>query len=49
LNELPELGAKKKIRAEKKMSLITPSITPPIEGLSVDEKSMLIALRKGKT
>ena len=42
LNELLEL------RAEKKMSLISPSVTLPIEGLSDDEMSDLIALRKEK-
>jgi len=31
------------------MSLITPSVTPPIEGSSDDKMSKLIALRKEKT
>ena len=35
------------LRAAKKMSLITTSVTPPIEGLIDDEISELIALRKG--
>jgi hypothetical protein len=42
LSELLEL------RAEKKMSLITPCVTPQIEGLSDDEMSELIALCQEK-
>jgi hypothetical protein len=42
LSELLEL------RAEKKMSLITPSVTPQIEGLSDDEMSELITLCQEK-
>ena len=42
LNEMLEL------RAEQKMSLITPSVTPPIEDLGDDKMSKLIALRKEK-
>jgi len=54
LNELLELRAQKKmtlnekIRTEKNMSLITPSVTPPIEVLSDAEMNELIALRKEK-
>jgi len=48
LNELLELHAEKNIRAEKKMSLMTPSGMPLIEGLSDDEMSELIALHKEK-
>jgi len=42
LSELLEL------RAEKKMSLISPSVTPQIEGFSDDEMSELIALCQEK-
>jgi len=40
------LNEQLELRAEKKMSLITSSVTHPTEGLSDDEMSELITLRK---